>query len=135
MYQTTLVFQTETRGHKNITNAIREAIKNHAPQIGLCHLFIQHTSASLIIGENTDPDVMTDLENYMARVVTDGDPLFKHRAEGEDDMSAHIRTVLTETSLFVPISNHELALGTWQGIYLWEHRFGKYQRKVVVTVT
>jgi secondary thiamine-phosphate synthase enzyme len=134
MYQTTLTFQTENRGHKNITNVISEAIKNYAPQIGLCHLFIQHTSASLIIGENADPDVMTDLENYMTRLVKDGDPFFKHRAEGEDDMSAHIRTVLTETSLIIPITNHQLALGKWQGIYLWEHRCGKYQRKVVVTV-
>ena len=134
MYQTSLIFETQQRELKNITKSVQEAIKNHAPQTGVCHLFIQHTSASLIIAENADPDVVTDLENYMSRLVKDGDLLFKHRAEGEDDMSAHIRTVLTETSLMVPIQDYSLALGTWQGIYLWEHRYIKHDRKVVVTV-
>ncbi len=135
MYQTVLTFKTQSREFKNITDAVSEAIKNYAPDTGLCHLFIQHTSASLMIGENSDPDVLIDLENYMSRLVKDGDNLFKHTAEGEDDMSAHIRTVLTETSLTIPIQNHSLALGTWQGIFLWEHRFGPHQRKVIVTVS
>ncbi len=134
MYQTTLTFKTHTREFKNITDAVSEAIKNHTPEVGLCHLFIQHTSASLIISENSDSDVRTDLENYMSRLVQDGDALFTHTAEGEDDMSAHIRTILTETALTIPIQNHSLALGTWQGIFLWEHRFGQHERKVVVTV-
>lgn len=134
MYQTTLTFRTDNRQFKNITDAVSEAIKNHAPETGLCHLFIQHTSASLMISENSDPDVLTDLENYLSRLVKDGDDLFRHTAEGKDDMSAHIRTVLTETSLMIPIQNYSLALGIWQGIFLWEHRFGQHERKVVVTV-
>jgi secondary thiamine-phosphate synthase enzyme len=134
MYQTNLTFHTQTRELKNVTASIKEALKNNAPQTGLCQIFIQHTSASLIIAENADPDVKLDLENYMSRLVKDGDPLFKHRAEGEDDMPAHIRTLLTETSLLIPIQNYSLALGQWQGIFLWEHRYGKHERKIVVTV-
>ena len=134
MYRTVLTFKTNTREFKNITDSVSAAIKNHAPETGLCHLFIQHTSASLIISENSDPDVLTDLENYMSRLVKDGDNLFRHTAEGEDDMSAHIRTILTETSLMIPIQNYSLALGTWQGIFLWEHRFGPHKRKVVMSV-
>ena len=134
MYQTVLTFKTNSREVKNITKAVSEAIKNHAPETGLCHLFIQHTSASLLISENSDPDVLTDLENYISRLVKDGDALFRHTAEGEDDMPAHIRTVLTETALTIPIQNYSLALGTWQGIFLWEHRFGSHERNVIVTV-
>jgi len=134
MYQTTLTFQTRGRELKNITSVIAEAIQKQAPKQGLCHLFIQHTSASLIIAENADPAVKTDLENYLSRLVKDGDPLFQHREEGDDDMPAHIRTILTETSLIVPIQNHVLALGTWQGIYLWEHRYNTHHRKVILTL-
>lgn len=134
MYQITLTFKTNTREFKNITESISAAIKNHAPETGLCHLFIQHTSASLIITENTDPAVTTDLENYIGMLIEDGDDLFTHTAEGEDDMSAHIRTVLTETSLMIPIQNYSLALGAWQGIFLWEHRFGQHERKIIVTI-
>jgi len=133
MYQTTLTVQTNGRDFKNITAEINTSIRDHAPATGLCNLFIQHTSASLIICEHADQDVRHDLENYMSRLVKDGDPLFVHTAEGEDDMSAHIRTILTESSLIIPIQKHQLALGVWQGIYLWEHRHGKHERKVIVT--
>jgi secondary thiamine-phosphate synthase enzyme len=133
MYQTTLTFQTNGREFKNITAEINAALRDHAPATGLCNIFIQHTSASLIICENADPDVRHDLENYMSRLVKDGDPLFVHTAEGDDDMPAHIRTILTESTLMVPIVRHQLALGTWQGIYLWEHRLDKHQRKIIVT--
>jgi len=101
---------------------------------GLCHLFIQHTSASLLITENADPDVHRDLETWMNSAVIDGDPRFRHDAEGPDDMSAHIRSVLTQTSLSVPVTENRLALGTWQGIYLWEHRSHPHRRKVLLTV-
>lgn len=101
---------------------------------GLCNVFIQHTSASLIVCENADPTVRKDLERFMARFIPDGDPIFKHTAEGADDMPAHLRTVLTQTSLSIPVHNYQLLLGTWQGIYLWEHRSGKFHRRVIVTV-
>lgn len=101
---------------------------------GLAQLFIHHTSASLIICENADPDVHRDLESWLARAVVDGDPLFRHRAEGPDDMSAHIRSVLTATSLTVPITDGRPALGTWQGVYLYEHRTAPHRRRITITI-
>jgi len=99
---------------------------------GLLTLFIQHTSASLIIQENYDPDVRSDLERFFARLVKDGDPLFAHRLEGPDDMPAHVRAALTQTHLSIPVQNGALAMGSWQGIYLYEHRYQPQRRKVVL---
>lgn len=102
--------------------------------IGLCHLFIQHTSASLMLCENADPDVRIDLETFMQSVAPDGDPMFCHTTEGPDDMPAHIRTLITNVSLTIPITESRCQLGTWQGIYLWEHRAQSYSRNVIMTI-
>ena len=101
---------------------------------GLCHLFLRHTSASLLVTENADPDVRYDLEQFMSRLAPDGDPAWIHGAEGPDDMPAHIRSVLTATELTIPIRNNRLALGTWQGVYLWEHRTHPHQRRIDLTL-
>ena len=101
---------------------------------GLCTVFVRHTSASLLIQENADPAVLADLEHWLAKWVVDGDPVFTHRAEGPDDMAAHIRSALTQTSISVPYINHQLMLGTWQGIYLWEHRFAPHTRELAIHV-
>ncbi len=101
---------------------------------GICHLFIRHTSASLMLCENADPDVQNDLEAWMARAVPDGDSLFQHTAEGPDDMPAHVRSVLTHSDLNVPVQNGVCALGQWQGIYLWEHRHAPHERQVMLTI-
>jgi secondary thiamine-phosphate synthase enzyme len=97
-------------------------------------VFLQHTSASLVLCENADPDVRTDLEHYMARLVADGDPIFEHTAEGPDDMPAHIRTIISGSDLTLPVSNGQCDLGTWQGVYLWEHRTAGHRRQLTVTV-
>jgi secondary thiamine-phosphate synthase enzyme len=133
-YQEILSIQTPGRGMLEITSAIAKVVKQAHCPAGLCNLFIQHTSASLIIGENADRQVQRDLEAFLSRLVPDGDPIFKHTAEGKDDMPAHVRTVLTQTSLLIPIQDYWLSLGTWQGIYLWEHRQHAHSRQVVVTV-
>ena len=101
---------------------------------GLCTVFVRHTSASLLIQENADPAVLADLEHWLAKWVVDGDPLFTHGAEGPDDMAAHIRSALTQTSISVPYTNHQLMLGTWQGIYLWEHRYAPHTRELAIHV-
>lgn len=101
---------------------------------GLCHLFIQHTSASLIICENADPTVRRDLDAWFERLVPDGDPMFDHTAEGADDMPAHIRSILTQSNLTIPVSNGRSGLGTWQGIFVYEHRLAPHRRSVIVTV-
>ncbi len=101
---------------------------------GLCTVFIRHTSASLTIQENADPSARRDLEAWLNRLVPEHDPLYTHNAEGPDDMPAHIKTILTQTSLSIPILDGRLALGTWQGIYLWEHRRGTHQRRLVVHI-
>ncbi len=101
----------------------------------MCHIFIRHTSASLMLCENADPAVRVDLETFMQRQAPDGDPDFTHTEEGPDDMSAHVRSILTQTDLNIPIADGRCALGTWQGIYLWEHRFAAHSRSVIVTVS
>lgn len=133
-WQTTLTFDSPRRGTFNITEEISRAVAQSGVTTGLCHLFIQHTSASLIITENADPSVRRDIEYWMRKNVLDGDPNYEHNYEGDDDMSGHIRTLLTETSLMVPVTSGRLNLGTWQGIFLYEHRTGRFRRKVVVTV-
>ncbi len=134
MYQTNLKIKTNGRQILEITEDVQTIIKKSAQKNGLCNLFIQHTSASLIICENADPDVLRDLENFMSRLIVDGDPLFQHRTEGKDDMSAHIRSIITQTSLNIPISDNHLALGNWQGVFLWEHRFKNFLRHIIVTI-
>ncbi|MCG7868316.1 MAG: secondary thiamine-phosphate synthase enzyme YjbQ [Candidatus Thiodiazotropha taylori] len=129
-------FSVQTRGREtlNITRQITSLVDQCSIQTGLCQLFLRHTSASLILCENADPDVRSDLERYLSRLVKDGDPIFQHTMEGPDDMSAHIRTILTHSDLSLPISNGRLALGTWQGVYLWEHRTHPHNRQVMVTL-
>lgn len=133
-WQTTLTFDTPRRGTYAITREVEEALRHSGVTTGLCHLFIQHTSASLIITENADPSVRRDIEYWLQQHVLDGDPNYAHNYEGDDDMSGHIRTLLTETSLTVPIKGGRLALGTWQGIFIYEHRRGRFQRHIVMTV-
>lgn len=128
------VVHTRGRGFSEITDKLAEAIAASHVQTGIAHVFTLHTSCSLLIGENADPSVRADLERWFARAVPDGDPLFEHDAEGPDDMPAHVRSILTGVSLTVPVHGGKPQLGTWQGIYLWEHRHDPHQRKVVVTV-
>ena len=133
-WQTTLEFTTSGRGTTDITAGIRAAVVESGISVGLCHCFILHTSASLLLTENADPQVRVDLERWMSRAVPDGDPIFGHVDEGPDDMSAHVRTVLTESSLILPVTDGRLNLGTWQGVFLWEHREAPQRRRIVVTV-
>jgi len=134
MDQTELIVETRGRGAYEITSQVSLAAAAADVETGLCHLFISHTSASLMVCENADPDVLRDMETFMRDLVPDGDPRFVHTAEGADDMPAHVRSVLTGSSLTIPISGGRLALGTWQGIFLWEHRAQGHKRRVVVTI-
>lgn len=131
-------YQIETttpgRGLINITDKVAKCVADANVATGLCHIFLHHTSASLSLCENHDPLVQKDLEAFMLRLIPDGDPLYEHIAEGPDDMPAHVRTILTQSFLIIPITDGKLGLGTWQGIYLWEHRLRSYQRRMTVTV-
>ncbi len=118
----------------DITSSLDRVAKSSALQSGLVNVFIKHTSASLIISENADPDVLRDLERYISDLVVDGDRRFTHTAEGPDDMSAHVRSVLTCTSISVPLREGRLSLGTWQAVYLWEHRYASHLRRVEVSI-
>lgn len=129
-----LQFSTRGRGTYNITRQITDVIKNSGVTSGICQLFIQHTSASLILCENADPAVQHDLDAWMARLVKDGDSLYKHNDEGPDDMAAHIRTILTQSSLSIPVRNGQCDLGVWQGIFLWEHRTHAHRRNIAITI-
>lgn len=129
-----LSVRTAGRGTYEITRVIADRVHEAGVDVGLCNVFVHHTSASLIISENADTDVRGDLDAFLARLVPDGDPLFVHTAEGPDDMSAHVRSVLTATTLTIPVRDGALALGTWQGIYVWEHRLVPHVRRVSVTV-
>jgi len=126
--------KTQGRSTIDITYEIEKLVARSGIKVGLCNLFIQHTSASLILCENADPDVRLDLENFMRQIVKDGDALFRHTAEGPDDMPAHIRNVLTSSSLTIPIADGRCLLGTWQGIYLWEHRLSSHVRNIIVSI-
>jgi secondary thiamine-phosphate synthase enzyme len=121
---------TRGRGLYEFTDRVAALVQETKFQTGLVTLHLQHTSASLLIQENADPEVQHDFERFFARLVPDGDPLFEHTSEGEDDMPAHVRTALTTVNLSIPIANGSLALGTWQGIYLWEHRHHPHRRCV-----
>jgi len=132
--QQTLRFKTQARQTLEFTADVQQAVAKSGIEKGLCHLFMQHTSASLMLCENADPDVRTDLETFMQSIAPDGDPMFCHTTEGPDDMPAHIRTLITNISLTIPITNGRCQLGTWQGIYLWEHRTASYSRNVIMTI-
>jgi secondary thiamine-phosphate synthase enzyme len=132
--QTELKISTSGRGTYEISSQIDDFVQSSGIATGICHVFIRHTSASLMLCENADPAVLRDLEAFMERQVPDGDPIFTHTAEGPDDMPAHVRSVLTQSDINLPISEGRCALGTWQGVYLWEHRFAPHQRKVMLTL-
>ena len=126
---------TRGRGTYDITRDVQAAVREAGIGTGLCSVFIKHTSASLMLCENADPDVMRDLETFMSRTVPDGDPMFTHTAEGPDDMPAHVRSILTQSDLNLPVREGRCDLGTWQGVYLWEHRTAPHRRKVTVTIS
>lgn len=134
IYQEMISLSTHGRSIVEITPKIIRFVSNHRIQQGICQVFLAHTSASLLFCENADPTVCRDLEAFIMRLVPDGDPIFSHDAEGIDDMPAHVRTVLTQNALSVPIVQGRLALGTWQGIFLWEHRIAPHQRQVTITI-
>ena len=134
VFQQQLTFHTQARSTQNITQEVQNIVGESGIKIGTCHVFVQHTSASLMLCENADPNVRRDLETYMQHIVPDGDPMFLHQDEGPDDMSAHIRTVLTNPDLTMPVSGGQCDLGIWQGLYLWEHRTQRHNMKVILTV-
>lgn len=125
---------THGRGTYDLTRDVQDAVRESGIRSGLCHVFVCHTSASLMLCENADPSVMRDMETFMSRQVPDGDPMFTHTSEGPDDMPAHVRSVLTGSDLNIPVVDGRCALGTWQGVYLWEHRRAPHARRIVVTV-
>ena len=132
--QQVLRIQTRARAFEMITAEVAGVVAQSGIQRGICQVFIRHTSASVMITENADSAVRRDLERFMQRVAPDGSPEYEHDAEGPDDMPAHIRTVLSGSSVSVPIIEGHLGLGTWQGIYVWEHRSSRHTREVIVTV-
>lgn len=132
-YQQLVKVQTQGKALQKVTSKVSSVVSESGIRTGLCTLFLRHTSASLIIQENADPDVLADLANFLAKLVPDGYH-YIHNAEGPDDMPAHIRTVLTHTSEQIPIANGRLVLGTWQGIYIWEHRNHSHQRELFVHI-
>jgi secondary thiamine-phosphate synthase enzyme len=134
MTQQTFTVHTRGRGFEDITARVVEIVRAARIETGLCNVFLQHTSASVMICENADPAVRHDLERFMQRVAPDGSPEYEHDAEGPDDMPSHIRATLAGQSLSVPVAQGRLMLGTWQGIYLWEHRTAAHERRVIVTV-
>ncbi len=133
-HQHELTFETHGQGLTDITRQVADVVRASGAATGLCVVYIRHTSASLLIQENADPDVQRDMLAFFKRLVPDGDPLFIHTAEGSDDMPAHVKAALTQTSLTIPIVNGRLALGTWQGLYLFEHRNAPHERLVLVHV-
>ena len=130
----TIILSTRERGFTMFTREVDAVVRESGIQTGLCTLHLQHTSASLLIQENADPTVRSDLDRFFARLVPDGDRIFEHTFEGDDDMPAHVRTALTAVNLSIPIASGALALGTWQGIYLWEHRTHPHRRRVAVHI-
>ena len=127
---TTFVVETRTRGLVEFTRPVAAWVGQQGIATGLLSLFVRHTSASLLIQENADPDVRGDLDRFFARLVPDGDPLFRHVEEGPDDMPSHVRSALTNVQLSIPVDGGKLVLGTWQGIHLWEHRHRAHRREV-----
>ena len=135
MRQLATVVSVETqRGLTEVTSTVQRVVRSSGIRDGLCTLFLQHTSASLVIQENADPSVRRDLEAFLSRLVPDGDALFTHTTEGDDDMSAHVKAALTKTSEQIPVVRGVLALGTWQGLYIWEHRRRGQRRQLAIHV-
>jgi secondary thiamine-phosphate synthase enzyme len=132
--QETLHLHTRGRGTTEITAEVGRVVAESGIGKGVCTVFLQHTSASLILCENADSDVRRDLETVFGRLAPDADPTYRHDAEGPDDMASHVRSVLTSNSITIPVADGRLLLGTWQGLYLWEHRHAAHSRSVVVTV-
>jgi len=132
--QQTLDFRTKGRGTLDVTSDVQRAVAATGVRKGICTVFLQHTSASLVLCENADPDVRRDLETVLSRLAPDGDAAYRHHSEGADDMAAHVRAILTSNSFTIPVSDGRLMLGTWQGLYLYEHRYAPHSRSVVVTV-
>jgi secondary thiamine-phosphate synthase enzyme len=133
--QAEIELSTRGRGFHELTAEVEAKVRDSGIRIGICHLFLRHTSASLCITENADPAVRRDLERLARRMAPDGDPLFEHDAEGTDDMPAHVRSLIFGHELTLPIREGALALGTWQGIYLWEHRTAAMRRELIVTLS
>ena len=131
-FTSSMTVETRGRGLLEVTRPVTEWVDEAGLSTGLLTVFVRHTSASLLIQENADPDVRGDLDRFFARLVPDGDPLFRHRDEGADDIPAHVRAALTAVQLSVPVSDGRMALGTWQGIYLWEHRTRPHRRELVL---
>lgn len=134
MHQSTLLIATQGRGFTEISQQVQEHVSASGISTGLVHVFLKHTSASLTLTENADPTVLQDLETIIARLAPDGDSEYRHDYEGDDDMAAHVRSVLTSNDLTIPIAQGQLALGTWQGIFLWEHRYRSHQRSLLMTI-
>jgi len=136
MRQQTTEFHVETRGRRlyEISTEIRGWVGSSGIEQGLLTLYVRHTSASLTIQENADPEVQRDLERFLDRLVPQGDPLFRHTMEGPDDMPAHVRSMLTTTTLGIPVASGEPVLGTWQGVYLYEHRTAPHRRRVIANI-
>jgi secondary thiamine-phosphate synthase enzyme len=134
LHAETIIVGTRGRGTYEITDRVQRIVAESGVRRGLCNIFIHHTSASLIVCENAAPDVRRDLERFAERLVPDGDPLFHHTDEGPDDMPAHIRTVLTLTSVSIPVKDARCDLGTWQGLFLWEHRTSPHSRRITVSI-
>lgn len=134
-HQTALKIKTTGKSLHKITNQVEQALAKSAITTGLCTIFVRHTSASLLIQENADPDVLLDLENFFSQLVPEDATRYIHRSEGMDDMPAHIRSALTHTSEHIPVSGGQLVLGTWQGIYLWEHRQRSNYREIIVHIS
>ena len=133
-FKTTLEISTPGKGLLDITSFIRMQLKEWGVREGMCFLFLQHTSASLVISENWDPTARADLETFMERLVPERDSWYTHDLEGSDDATSHIRSMLTDTSLTIPVDDSDLSLGTWQGIYIFEHRARPHRRKVLMRV-
>jgi len=134
VYQFSFHVSTRGRGSYSISDEVYGCLDESGVETGICVVFVHHTSASLMLCENADPEVRADLERFMARLVPDGDPMFRHVDEGPDDMPAHVRSILTSNSLSLPVAGGCCDLGVWQGIYLWEHRQAPHQRRITVTV-
>ncbi len=133
-YSKSITIRTRGRETLEVTDRVQAIVSESGISCGLCTVFIQHTSASLIICENADPAVRRDLESYISRLVADGDRAYTHASEGADDMAAHIRSVLTQTSIGIPVQEGRCVLGTWQGVFLWEHRYHAHARRISVSV-
>lgn len=134
MHRRELAIRTTGRGFMELTKEVASVVRESGVAEGLCNIFVPHTSASILAGENWDQSVRRDLEAFMSRLAPDGDSRYEHDAEGPDDMPAHIRTMLTQSSIVIPVGGSTLLLGRWQGIYLWEHRTSAHERRVLITV-